>query len=102
MKEYFRLIPAIHTPQTISIPQEKNGTLYWKMAKLVAGEEYELEDNELFRKAVLEKTAQVTLTPELKKTLDAYHIPYEIKTCPSCGGRVKKAVYKICEVVKDE
>ncbi len=43
---------------------------------------------------------EVRYTAELEKALKDNDVPYEIKFCKSCGGKVKKISYRVVEVME--
>ena len=79
----------------------RNIITYSNYIRLVPGKVYETDDNatiEFFKNYKRE----VRHTAGIEEALKSANVPYELKFCRSCGGRVKKISYKVVEVFDDE
>ena len=97
---YFKLIDAIDTPQTISAARRRNGITRQVHIKLMPGEKYELEDDEVFIASLKRAKVEKKYTAELEQKLKANNIDYTEKVCRPCGGKVKHLIYYVVEVVE--
>lgn len=72
---------------------------YANYIKLVPGKVYETDDEAMvsFFKAYKRR---VRYTAEIERALKENDVPYEIEMCRSCGGRIKKIVYNVVEVME--
>lgn len=77
----------------------KDIVTYSNYIKLVPGTEYETDDKALIDwfKAY---RREVRYSKSLEDTLKANDVPYELKMCRSCGGRIKKISYQMVEVTE--
>ena len=98
--KYFKLIDAIDTPQTINASRRKNGVTRQVHIKLMPGEKYELEDDEVFIASLKRAKVEKKYTVELEQKLKDSNISYTEKVCRPCGGRVKHLVYCVVEVIE--
>lgn len=84
----------------VAVTKKINGkpiVTYSNYMKLVPGEVYETDDEAMlnfFRRY----RREVRYNAEIEKALKQHNVPYEIKMCRSCGGRIKKISYQIVEV----
>jgi len=97
---YFKLIDAIDIPQTITASRRRNGITRQVHIKLMPGEKYELEDDEVFVASLKRAKVEKKYTTELEQKLKDSNIPYKEKVCRPCGGRVKHLIYCVVEVVE--
>lgn len=78
----------------------KDIVTYSNYIRLVPGEEYETDD-----KAMLDwfrnYRRKTKHTASVENALKRANVPYETEMCRSCGGRVKKIVYQIVEVLDE-
>lgn len=68
--------------------------------RLVPGKLYETDDKamiDFFRSY----KRDVRYNADLENRLKAYDVPYEIKYCKVCSGRVKKISYRVVEVIDE-
>ena len=92
-----KAVTLYYVPQTKRVNGKDIVTYPANFMKLVPGEEYETEDQAMID--YFQSFRQETqYTKELENTFEKYGIPYEIKMCKSCGGRVKKLKYQLVEV----
>lgn len=72
---------------------------YSNFIKLAPGKEYETDDEAMiaFFKAY---RREVRWNAELERALKENEVPYELKYCKSCGGKVKKIRYALVEVIE--
>lgn len=73
-------------------------TTYSNFIKLAPGKVYETDDEAMieFFKAY---RREVRYNAELEQALKENNVPYELKYCRSCGGKVKKISYPLVEVI---
>lgn len=72
---------------------------YSNFIKLAPGKEYETEDEAMiaFFKAY---RREVRWNAEIERALTENDVPFELKYCKSCGGRIKKIRYPLVEVIE--
>lgn len=72
---------------------------YSNFIKLAPGKEYETDDEAMiaFFKAY---RREVRWNAEIERALKENDVPYELKYCKSCGGRIKKIRYPLVEVTE--
>ena len=78
----------------------KSVVTYSNYINLVPGKTYETDDEAMlsFFRAYRRK---VRYNAELERALKQHNVPYEIESCRSCGGRIKKISYQIVEVLDE-
>ncbi len=96
---YYALIEPIKYNQRYYVAKKGKGTLkqVYSHLDINVGKVYETED-QVLAKFLKEKTLEEVYSTGKESELKAHDIPYTIKTCRSCGGRVKKIVYHPVEV----
>lgn len=102
---YCKLIDAITSPLTLNIAETKemNGKKIasYKPRRFIPGKKYEVpEGDELFLRSLKDCTQKIKYDPSVEKALIDCGATYEIITCKSCGGRVKKIEYQVAEVIE--
>lgn len=99
---WVKMIEAINTPQTFSLAETKwvNGRAIasYKAKRFLPGKKYEVPDDELFIRSLQNTKKKVRYDAEIEAVLKKSGSSYEIVTCKSCGGRVKKIEYSVFEV----
>ena len=99
---YYKLIDAIDVPKNFSITERVNGYTKYRSIRLLPHKKYDID--ELPNREVLEQlkkaTDKIRYTPKYEEALKACGASYELKMCPTCGGKVKKIVYHVVEVVE--
>ena len=98
MRKYYKLIDAIDTPTRINVAKSENGVTRYGHTTLQPGKKYELGDDEVFIRSLKAAKVEKSHSAALIEALESNKIHYDVKTCPSCGGRVKKVSYHIVEV----
>lgn len=99
----YRLIKAQKTPVTLynvaktKVLNNKSIVTYSNFIRLSPNEEYETDDAAMlvWFKSYKRKDRY---TKELEDALKSANVPYETEMCRSCGGKVKKLVYRVVEV----
>lgn len=73
---------------------------YSNYINLVPGKTYETDDEAMlsFFRAYRRK---VRYNAELERALKQHSVPYDIESCRSCGGRIKKISYRVVEVLDE-
>ena len=100
MAEYYKLIDAMNTPKSFNLPYKKDGKAVYKRYTLYPGTKYsEHIDDELFVNAIKGAHDKIAYSAEREAALKACNAKYEVVTCKSCGGRVKKLDVWFVEVV---
>ena len=97
----YKLISAIDVPMTLNVATLSNGYTKYGHIRLIPGKIYELPENDpplvnSLRKAKLKKNYSI----ELEQALTDAGVDFEVKMCPSCGGRVKKIEYPVVEIIE--
>lgn len=97
----YKLVDVIDVPLTLNVATLSNGYTKYGHIRLNPGKVYELPENDpplvnSLKKAKLKKN----YTPELERALSDANVPYEVKVCQSCGGRVKKIEYPAVEIME--
>lgn len=100
MAKYYKLIDAMTESATFNLPYVKDGIKVYKFYTLRPGKKYEEHvDDEVFMEAILDAHKKIMYTPEKEKLLKNTGARYEVVTCKSCGGRVKKIDLWLVEAV---
>lgn len=97
---YYKLIDAIDTPVNLNVVTRENGVTAYKRMRLNPGKKYAIPDDKTLFQSITEATTRIRYSEAFIKALDDCHARYEVKMCPSCGGRVKKIEYHLVEVVE--
>lgn len=100
MNKYFKLIDAIETSTAINVARRVNGVTKYGHVRLEPGKQYELDDDIVFLNSLKNAKIQKEHSTEIVNKLKRLGIPYEEKSCMTCGGRVKKISYRIVEIVE--
>lgn len=99
---YCKLIDAIQTAQTLSLAEAREvggkKIAVYKPKRFLPGKKYEVPDDKIFIDAIKNCTRRVTYTQETEDALKMCGASYEVITCKSCGGKVKKIKYHVLEV----
>lgn len=101
----YRLNPAEKVQATINnVPKAKivNGReiiSYSNFIKLAPGKVYETDDEAMIA-FFKQYRREVRYNTELEQALKQNDVPYELKYCKSCGGRIKKISYPLVEVME--
>lgn len=98
---YYKLIDAVTTPQRLNVVGNINGARRYVRITLYPGKKYELPEDELLLKSLKDVTVKVKYDKSLEETLKSLKVPYTVKKCPSCGGRVLKIEYHLVEVCNE-
>lgn len=102
---YYKLADVIDTPQKLNVVAmvDKNGSKYRKycMIRLIPGEKYAVTDDSVLMESLRSITTKVKYSSDVEDALKASGVPYTVKACPSCGGRVKKIEYHVVQFVED-
>lgn len=102
---YCKLIDAIDTPQTLTLAETKvvggRAIAVYKPKRFMPGKLYEVPDDELFVRSLLNATKIVLYDAALEKLLAETGADFEVKLCKSCVGRVKKIEYHVLEVLDE-
>lgn len=101
----YRLNKAERVQATISnvaktkIVNGKKIVNYSNFIKLVPDKVYETDDEAMigFFKAY---RREVRYNAELERALKENDVPFELKYCKSCGGKIKKIRYPLVEVIE--
>lgn len=95
----YSLIPGIENRTKINVCTRRKGYLQYSYAVLDPGVEYELpEDDPAFVESLKKETYTKHWSQAIEDKLKSMGIPYEVKNCKQCGGRVKKIIYHPVEV----
>ncbi|MHC5215202.1 hypothetical protein ACYSNR_00935 [Enterococcus sp. LJL128] len=100
-KQKIKLYDGIDATVALPVVKTIRGIATYGHERLYPGKIYETDD-ELLIKSLTDATKEKGHSSELEEHLIAHNIPYEITSCKSCGGRVKKLKYHIVEVINDE
>ena len=97
----YKLVGAIDVPMTLNVATLSNGYKKYGHIRIMPGKVYELPENDpplvnSLKKAKLKKNYSVDIEQALIKA----GVPYEVKMCASCGGRVKKIEYPVVEIIE--
>lgn len=95
---YYKLIDAIKSPQKLNVVGNINGSRRYVRVTLYPGKKYEIPEDELLMKSILDCKVRVKYDRGIEEALKASGAKYEVKKCPSCGGRVLKIEYALVEV----
>lgn len=98
---YYKLIDAITVPMTINIATRQNGYTKYGHIRLEPHKEYEIPNDDLLLKSLKTATSRQKYSEELEKLLEETGATYKVELCKSCGGKVKKIVYNVVEVIDD-
>lgn len=102
---YYKLADVIDTPQKLNVVAtvEKNGSSYCKycVIRLKPGEKYAVTDDSVLMNSLRSVTTKVKYSEEVEQLLKKSGVPYTVKACPSCGGRVKKIEYHVVQFVEN-
>lgn len=98
--KYYKLIDAVTESVSFNLPYMKNGVKVYKFYTLRPGKMYDehIED-EVFMNALKDAHKKVMYSEEKERILKETGAHYEVVTCKSCGGRVKKLDIWLVEVV---
>ena len=95
----YNLIPGIDYRTKINVCTRRKGYLQYSYAVLDPGVTYELPDDDpTFVESLKRETYTKHWSKGLEETLKENGVPYEVKDCKQCGGRVKKITYHPVEV----
>lgn len=97
---YYKLIDAVDVPRTVTVATRENNRTEYKRIRLEPHKKYELPSDTLLLEELKKATLRVKYSPEYEEILKKCGARYEVKLCPSCGGRVRKIEYHIVEVVE--
>lgn len=97
----YRLIDAITAPVTVRVWSNADGRNRPARLTLSPGKTYVLPENDpLLVQELKGLKAKVKHTPELEESLKACNAEYKVEVCKTCGGRLKKIIYKMLEVAE--
>lgn len=94
-----RIVAINHVAKT-KIINGKPIVTYSNYIRLSPGEVYETDDEAMLNFFRAYKT-KVRYTKEIEQALRANDVPYELELCRSCGGKIKKIVYRQVEVLDE-
>ena len=96
---YYKLIDAVSESVSFNLPYMKNGIKVYKFYTLKPGKKYDEHiDDEVFMNALKDAHKKVMYSEEKERFLKETGARYEVVTCKSCGGRVKKLDIWLVEV----
>lgn len=97
----YRLIDAINAPVTVRVWSNADGHNRPASITLTPGKTYALPENDtLLVSELKDLKAKVRYDATLEEALKACGAEYKVEVCRSCGGRLKKIIYKMLEVVE--
>lgn len=96
----YKLIDGITAPQTIKIAERINKVTRYARMILKPNVTYEHDDDDIFKAALKDAKVQVRYTPEMENMLKDNKVPYDVKVCKSCGGKMRKLEYCAVEVIE--
>lgn len=97
---YYKLIDPIKVPKNLNLAGRESGLVRYRVIRLVPGTKYKIPEDQTLLNELKAVTDTEKYTPEREAVLKAAGIDYEIISCRSCGGRVKKLKYHLVEVVE--
>lgn len=96
-----KLYDGIDGTVALSVIKNVRGIPTYGHERLFPGKVYETDDK-LLLESLSKATKEKQYSPQLEEHLKSHNIPYEVTSCKSCGGRVKKLKYHVIEVIEDE
>lgn len=73
---------------------------YSNYIRLIPGEVYQTDD-EAMLSFFRQYKVKIRYTAEAERALQEAGVPYDTELCPTCGGRIKKLVYRQVEVLDE-
>lgn len=102
-KQYLKLLDVIEEKTQIDVYSKlDSGTLLYGYVVLEPKKKYKIPEDKVLLEALRNKTIQKRYDSTMEEILKGAKIPYEVKKCNSCGGRIHKLFYKPVIVVETE
>lgn len=102
-KQYLKLLDVIEEKTQIDVYSRlDSGTLLYGYVVLEPKKKYKIPEDKVLLEALRNKTIQKRYDSTMEEILKGAKIPYEVKKCNSCGGRIQKLFYKPVIVVETE
>lgn len=102
-KQYLKLLDIIEEKTQIDVYSKlDSGTLLYGYVILDPKKKYAIPDDKILLESLKTKTIQKRYDSTMEALLKQADVPYEIKRCSSCGGRIQKLFYKPIVVVEKQ
>ena len=95
---YYKLIDAIETPKDLSVVTRNGSTVRYGRMRLMPKTKYAIPEDEALWNSIKNARETTKWTAQREEILKRFNVPYELKRCKSCGGKVLKLEYKVVEV----
>lgn len=93
--EYLKLLDIIEEKTQIDVYSKlDSGTLLYGYVILEPKKKYAIPDDKVLLESLRTKTIQKRYDSTMEALLKQAKVPYEVKRCSSCGGRIQKLFYK--------